>query len=110
MSPARKVLGRIPAAYRWALCGVPGPCRHLARARRCRRSDWNKVTAISVNAVTATGAGKLATAGISVVEAKSLDRSSGYRLGSDRGSPNHGSTLASKRVMAQIWSPARVST
>jgi hypothetical protein len=34
----------------------------------------------------------------------------GYRLGSDRGSPNHGSTLASKRVMAQIWSPVRVST
>ena len=34
----------------------------------------------------------------------------GYRLGSDRGSPNQGSTLASKRVMAQIWSPARVST
>src|SRR3954470_13803624 len=25
----------------------------------------------------------------------------GYRLGSDRGSPNHGSTLAPKRVMAQ---------
>ena len=34
----------------------------------------------------------------------------GHRAGSDRGSPNHGSTLASKRVMAQIWSPARVST
>ena len=34
----------------------------------------------------------------------------GYRLGSDRGSPNHGSTLASKRVMAQTWPPARVST
>ena len=34
----------------------------------------------------------------------------GYRLGSDRGSPNHGSTLASKRVMAQIRSLARVST
>jgi hypothetical protein len=34
----------------------------------------------------------------------------GYRLGSDRGSPNHGSTLASKRVMAQIRPPARVST
>ena len=34
----------------------------------------------------------------------------GYWLGSDRGSPNHGSTLASKRVMAQIWPPARVST
>ena len=34
----------------------------------------------------------------------------GYRLGSDRGSPNHGSTLASKRVMAQIWSPVRVRT
>jgi hypothetical protein len=33
-----------------------------------------------------------------------------YRLGSDRGSPNHGSTLASKRVMAQIRSPARVRT
>jgi hypothetical protein len=29
-------------------------------------------------------------------------REAGYRLGSDRGSPNHGSTLASKRVMAQI--------
>jgi hypothetical protein len=26
----------------------------------------------------------------------------GYRLGSERGSPNHGSTPASKRVMAQI--------
>jgi len=34
----------------------------------------------------------------------------GYRLGSDRGSPNHGSTLASKRVMPQIRSQARVST
>jgi hypothetical protein len=34
----------------------------------------------------------------------------GYRLGSDRGSPNHGSTMLSKRVMAQIRSPARVST
>ena len=37
-------------------------------------------------------------------------REAGYRLGSERGSPNHGSTLASKRVMAQIWPPARVST
>jgi hypothetical protein len=37
-------------------------------------------------------------------------REAGYRLGSDRGSPNHGSTLASNRVMAQIWPPARVST
>jgi len=34
----------------------------------------------------------------------------GYRLGSERGSPNHGSTLASKRVKPQIWPPARVST
>jgi hypothetical protein len=34
----------------------------------------------------------------------------GYRLGSDRGSPNDGSTLFSKRVMAQIRSPLRVST
>jgi hypothetical protein len=33
-----------------------------------------------------------------------------YRLGSDRGSPNHESTLLSKRVMAQIWSPVRVRT
>src|SRR5215475_3323651 len=33
-----------------------------------------------------------------------------YRLGSERGSPNHGSTLASKRVMPQIRPPARVST
>ena len=36
--------------------------------------------------------------------------SAGYRLGSDRGSPSHGSTLLSKRVMPQIRSPARVST
>jgi hypothetical protein len=34
----------------------------------------------------------------------------GYRVGSDRGSPNHGSTVFSKRVMAQIWSPVRVRT
>ncbi len=34
----------------------------------------------------------------------------GYRLGSDRGSPNAASTLLSKRVMAQIRSPARVRT
>jgi hypothetical protein len=34
----------------------------------------------------------------------------GHQAGIDRGSPNHGSTLASKRVMAQIRSPARVST
>jgi hypothetical protein len=34
----------------------------------------------------------------------------GYRLGSDRGSPNHGSTLLSKRVMAPIRSPVRVRT
>jgi transposase len=33
-----------------------------------------------------------------------------YRLGSDRGSPNHGSTLLSKRVKAQIRSPVRVRT
>src|ERR1035438_1998304 len=32
----------------------------------------------------------------------------GYELGSDRGSPNDGRTLFSKRVMAQIRSPARV--
>src|SRR5882672_4950799 len=35
---------------------------------------------------------------------------SSYRLGSDRGRPNHGSTLFSKRVMAQIRSPVRVRT
>jgi hypothetical protein len=34
----------------------------------------------------------------------------GYRLGSDRGSPNDGSTLFSKRVMAEIRSPVSVST
>jgi hypothetical protein len=34
----------------------------------------------------------------------------GYRLGSERGSPNQGRTLLSKRVMAQIRSPVRVST
>jgi hypothetical protein len=34
----------------------------------------------------------------------------GYRLGSDRGSPNHGSTFFSKRVMAEIRSPVSVRT
>ena len=34
----------------------------------------------------------------------------GYRLGSERGSPNQGRTLLSKRVIAQIRSPVRVST
>jgi hypothetical protein len=34
----------------------------------------------------------------------------GYRFGRERGSPNHGSTLASKRVMARMRRPARVST
>jgi hypothetical protein len=34
----------------------------------------------------------------------------GYRLGSDRGSPNQPSTLLSKRVKAQIRSPVRVRT
>ena len=34
----------------------------------------------------------------------------GYRLGSDGGSPNRGSTLVSKRVIALIRSPARVMT
>jgi hypothetical protein len=34
----------------------------------------------------------------------------GYGLGSDRGSPSQGSTLASKRVRPQTWAPARVST
>jgi hypothetical protein len=33
-----------------------------------------------------------------------------YRLGSDRGSPNHGNTLLSKRVKALIRSPVTVST
>ena len=34
----------------------------------------------------------------------------GYGLGSDRGSPNDGRTLFSKRVMALIRSPLRVRT
>jgi pimeloyl-ACP methyl ester carboxylesterase len=34
----------------------------------------------------------------------------GYGLGSDRGSPNDGRTLFSKRVIAQIRSPVRVRT
>jgi hypothetical protein len=34
----------------------------------------------------------------------------GYRSGSDRGSPNQGSTLLSKRVRAQIRSPVSVRT
>ena len=34
----------------------------------------------------------------------------GFRLGSDLGSPNHGSTLLSKRVMVQIRSPLWVRT
>jgi hypothetical protein len=51
-----------------------------------------------------------ATAGRVLRARPAAAREADYRLGSDRGSPNHGSTLASKRVMAQIWSPARVST
>src|SRR5713226_3442507 len=34
----------------------------------------------------------------------------GYRLGSDRGRPKHGSTLFSKRVIAQNRSPVMVRT
>jgi hypothetical protein len=34
----------------------------------------------------------------------------GHRLGSERGSPNHGSTEFSKRVRAQIRLPARART
>ena len=34
----------------------------------------------------------------------------GYGLGSDRGSPNHGSTLFSKRAMAEIRPPVSVRT
>jgi len=37
-------------------------------------------------------------------------RRSGYRLGSERGSPNHGSALLSNRVMARMRSPTTVST
>ncbi len=44
------------------------------------------------------------------VSGKGVARRPGYRLGSDRGSPNNGSTLFSKRVMAQIRSPVRVRT
>ncbi len=52
-----------------------------------------------------------AAEGVERVSAASESRpEAGYRFGSDRGSPNQGSTLASKRVMAQIRSPARVRT
>ena len=54
--------------------------------------------------------GGAADGGEHVSATRSAAREAGYRLGTDRGSPNHGSTLASKRVMAQIWPPARVST
>ena len=37
-------------------------------------------------------------------------RRTDYQPGSDRGRPNHGSTLFSKRIMAQIRSPVRVRT
>jgi hypothetical protein len=39
-----------------------------------------------------------------------LNSEAAYGLGSDRSSPNHGSTLLSKRVMPQIRSPVRVRT
>ncbi len=39
-----------------------------------------------------------------------IGSAAGYRLGSDRGSPNQGSTPLSKRVRAQIRSPVRVRT
>ncbi len=44
------------------------------------------------------------------VEPPRHTREAGYRLGSDRGSPNHGNTLVSKRVTEQIRSPASVRT
>jgi hypothetical protein len=34
----------------------------------------------------------------------------GYRLGSECGSPNHGNTLLSKRVMAQMFPVATAPT
>jgi hypothetical protein len=52
-------------------------------------------------------AGKLRLLGYLV---DAVPNAAGYRLGSDRGSPNHGSTPGSKRVMAQIWPPVRVRT
>jgi len=48
--------------------------------------------------------------GAKVIEQGSRGRCHEGGRAQERGSPNHGSTLASKRVMAQIWPPARVST
>ena len=82
--------GRAPAASGTASGSGPTTRRRRRRpGRRCGalQSTWNTYR----------------------LRAKAA-REAGYWLGSDRGSPNHGSTLASKRVRAQIWPPARVST
>jgi hypothetical protein len=43
-------------------------------------------------------------------EVAAVDGSPNTLGGSDRGSPNRGSTLVSKRVIMLTWSPASVST
>jgi hypothetical protein len=83
--------------------GATKPASHTAR-----RSGRD---AIALRTPTTPGnALRGITAEPQYVSAASPWPGAGYRLGSDRGSPNHGSTLLSKRVMAQIRSPARVST
>ena len=84
-------------------------CR-LADAIGCSAPDRDDLRICVLGGVRAVGpflAGKPRILGYPV---DAVPGAAGYRLGSDRGSPNHGSTLASKRVMAQIWPPARVST
>jgi hypothetical protein len=69
-----------------------------------RRRSSHRNSTLDVGSCTGTSAGVCFADG-------HLHRSeAGYRLGSDRGSPNDGSTLFSKRVMAQIRSLERVRT
>jgi hypothetical protein len=76
-----------------------GSCQHVAKVASLRPSNSSRAGSTAAN---------------SAAEACSAfscrPSAAGYRLGSDRGSPNHGSTLLSKRVMAQIRSAVRVRT
>ena len=66
MLPLSRSLGHHSSgAYRWTLCRFPGPYECLGWVRICRCSELSSAAAITVTAVTATGAGKLTSSAIS---------------------------------------------
>jgi hypothetical protein len=104
----RKPISRKPRQ----LPGARPPCRRDLRASRRlhhvdqpgnARTREGPPRAPALRVVTASTSWPFAAAHYHCSKAS-------YRVGSDRGSPNQGSTLLSKRVMAQIRSPVRVRT